>query len=67
VEYGLLARGEDHRLAGEAVAVRGLLSGKWNLDSDASDGGSGTSGFDGAGQPSSTPSPAGSAEPKKDR
>lgn len=67
VEYGLLARGEDHRLAGEAVAVRRLLSGKWNLDSDASDGGSGTSGSDGAGQPSSTPSPAGSAEPKKDR
>ena len=25
VEYGLLARGEDHRLAGEAAAIRGLL------------------------------------------
>lgn len=64
VEYGLLARGEDHRLAGEAAAIRGILSRKWNLQPDASDG---TAGSDGAGQPSSTPSPAGSAEPKKDR
>ena len=29
VEYGLLARGEDHRLAGEAAAIRKLLSGEW--------------------------------------
>ncbi len=29
VEYGLLARGEDHRLAAEAAAVRGLLSHRW--------------------------------------
>ena len=31
VEYGLLARGEDHRLAGEAAAIRKLLStnGTW--------------------------------------
>ena len=36
VEYGLLARGEDHRLAGEAAAVRRLLAGAWDLD----DGGS---------------------------
>lgn len=36
VEYGLLARGEDHRLAGEAAAVRKLLAGAWDLD----DGGS---------------------------
>ncbi len=36
VEYGLLARGEDHRLAGEAVAIRRLLAGAWDLD----DGGS---------------------------
>jgi cytochrome c biogenesis protein len=33
VEYGLLARGEDHRLAGEAVAIRGLLADAWGLDS----------------------------------
>ncbi|MCE3294112.1 MAG: cytochrome biosis protein ResB, partial [Arthrobacter sp.] len=67
VEYGLLARGEDHRLAGEAVAVRGLLSRKWNLESDGDSGTPGSSGSDEAGQPSSNPSPAGSAEPKKDR
>lgn len=67
VEYGLLARGEDHRLAGEAVAVRGLLSRKWNLESDGGSGTPGSSGPDEAGQPSSNPSPAGSAEPKKDR
>jgi cytochrome c biogenesis protein len=35
VEYGLLARGEDHRLAGEADAVRKLLSAEWQLASDA--------------------------------
>lgn len=36
VEYGLLARGEDHRLAAEAVAVRKLLSEEWQLaDSDS--------------------------------
>jgi cytochrome c biogenesis protein len=34
VEYGLLARGEDHRLAAEAEAVRKLLSGEWQLDAD---------------------------------
>ncbi|WP_104044975.1 cytochrome c biogenesis protein ResB [Arthrobacter sp. ZGTC412] len=32
VEYGLLARGEDHRLAAEAAAVRKLLSEEWKLD-----------------------------------
>jgi cytochrome c biogenesis protein len=55
VEYGLLARGEDHRLAGEATAIRGLLSSKWDLDADDPE------------KPSSISSPAGSAEPKKDR
>lgn len=29
VEYGLLARGEDQRLAGEAAAVRSLLEKQW--------------------------------------
>lgn len=33
VEYGLLARGEDHRLAAEAETIRGLLCEEWNLDS----------------------------------
>jgi cytochrome c biogenesis protein len=55
VEYGLLARGEDHRLAGEAAAIRGLLSGAWDLDADGPE------------KPSSISSPAGSTEPKKDR
>lgn len=34
VEYGLLARGEDHRLAGEAAALRKLLTEEWQLDPD---------------------------------
>ena len=38
VEYGLLARGEDHRLAGEAAAIRTLLSGEWLVDQDAAPG-----------------------------
>ncbi len=32
VEYGLLARGEDHRLAAEAAAIRKLLADEWQLD-----------------------------------
>ena len=38
VEYGLLARGEDHRLAGEAAAIRKLLSDEWLLGEDATTG-----------------------------
>ncbi|WP_455835333.1 cytochrome c biogenesis protein ResB [Pseudarthrobacter siccitolerans] len=38
VEYGLLARGEDHRLAGEADAVRKLLSAEWQLAENADSG-----------------------------
>ena len=37
VEYGLLARGEDHRLAGESAAIRELLQREWQLAPDASD------------------------------
>ena len=55
VEYGLLARGEDHRLAGEAATLRGLLAHKWNLDADNTD------------TAPSNSSPAGSPEPKKDQ
>lgn len=33
VEYGLLARGEDHRLAGEGAAVEKLLRDRWLADS----------------------------------
>ena len=36
VEYGLLARGEDHRLAGEAAAIRALLAAAWPLDDSGS-------------------------------
>lgn len=36
VEYGLLARGEDHRLAGEAAAIREILTRQWQLASDTS-------------------------------
>lgn len=35
VEYGLLARGEDHRLAAEAAAIRKLLTDEWQLPADA--------------------------------
>ncbi|MFJ5958235.1 cytochrome c biogenesis protein ResB [Paenarthrobacter sp. NPDC092416] len=35
VEYGLLARGEDHRLSAEATAVRALLVGQWQLQEDS--------------------------------
>lgn len=34
VEYGLLARGEDHRLARESAALRKLLSAEWQLSGD---------------------------------
>ncbi|MEV7606335.1 cytochrome c biogenesis protein ResB [Paenarthrobacter sp. NPDC089322] len=36
VEYGLLARGEDHRLAGEAAALRGLFAKEWQLPAETS-------------------------------
>ena len=34
VEYGLLARGEDHRLAGEAKTIRKLLEKAWLVPGD---------------------------------
>ncbi|KHL02156.1 cytochrome c biogenesis protein ResB [Sinomonas humi] len=36
VEYGLLARGEDHGLAGEGKAVRAALAKAWNVADPAS-------------------------------
>lgn len=36
VEYALLARGEDHRLAAEAKAIRELLVEEWGLDPEES-------------------------------
>ncbi|MDF9277145.1 cytochrome c biogenesis protein ResB [Arthrobacter sp. EH-1B-1] len=37
VEYGLLARGEDHRLAGEGAAIEKLLRQRWLADSTEDD------------------------------
>lgn len=54
VEYGLLARGEDHRLAGEAAALRRLLGTEWRLDADAA-------------EPSTPATPAGPTGPEKDQ
>ncbi len=39
VEYGLLARGEDHRLAGEAAAIRRLLADRWDLAAEPAEAG----------------------------
>ena len=72
VEYGLLARGEDHRLAAEAAAIRKLLSDEWQLTSD-DDGGESSSGIqqtpsrqdDNGAVPLTTP--AGPTGPKKDQ
>jgi cytochrome c biogenesis protein len=55
VEYGLLARGEDHRLAAEAAALRKLLSEEWQLADDR------------AAQSSPTPTPASPQGPEKDQ
>jgi cytochrome c biogenesis protein len=55
VEYGLLARGEDHRLAAEAAALRKLLSEEWQLADDQ------------AAKSSPTPTPAGPQGPEKDQ
>jgi len=78
VEYGLLARGEDHRLAAEAAAIRKLLSEEWQLPESAS----GSATDEDAGGPAGTqqtPSrqdhngadsvtaPAGPIGPKKDQ
>ncbi|ACL41050.1 ResB family protein [Pseudarthrobacter chlorophenolicus A6] len=75
VEYGLLARGEDHRLAGEAAAIRTLLTQEWGLaadpqqdsqrpeDSTQSQQTPSSLGDNGAG----TPTPASPAGPEKDQ
>lgn len=74
VEYGLLARGEDHRLAAEAAAIRKLLSEEWRLPGsgadESSDSSAGTqqtpSRHDDNGADSLT-STVGPAGPKKDQ
>jgi cytochrome c biogenesis protein len=55
VEYGLLARGEDHRLAAEAATLRKLFSTEWRLPGDA------------AAETSSVTTPAGPSGPEKDQ
>ena len=56
VEYGLLARGEDHRLTAEASAIRTMLSREWQLPEDSA-----------AAEPSSPSTPAGPTGPEKDQ
>lgn len=65
VEYGLLARGEDHRLSAEAAAIRKLLSDEWQLDA-AADTQQTPSRRDDNGADSLT-TPAGPTGPKKDQ
>ncbi|WP_142057218.1 cytochrome c biogenesis protein ResB [Pseudarthrobacter sp. B4EP4b] len=73
VEYGLLARGEDHRLAGEADAVRKLLSAEWQLAADAEPASSqqtpssSTDNGAGAATTSLPRTPAGPSGPEKDQ
>ena len=55
VEYGLLARGEDHRLAAEAATLRKLFSTEWRLPGEA------------AAETSSVTTPAGPSGPEKDQ
>jgi cytochrome c biogenesis protein len=74
VEYGLLARGEDHRLAAEAATIRKLLSDEWQVPEEQV-----PEKTDGARAVQQTPSrqddngadsvttPAGPAGPKKDQ
>jgi cytochrome c biogenesis protein len=71
VEYGLLARGEDHRLAGEAAALRRLLFAEWQLPDDPGPDGnadtqqtSSRAGHNGAG---AAPTPEAPAGPEKDQ
>lgn len=65
VEYGLLARGEDHRLAGEAQAIRKLLADEWDLDDSGST--QLTPSRQGDNGADSVTTPTGSAGPTKDQ
>jgi cytochrome c biogenesis protein len=65
VEYGLLARGEDHRLAAEAQSIRKLLSEEWQLEvSEPTQQIPSRQGDNGA---DSVTTPTGSAGPTKDQ
>ena len=75
VEYGLLARGEDHRLAGEAAALRKLLTEEWQLDpgqgpprtSQETPGSPGDNSTGAAATTGSVTTPAGPIGPEKDQ
>jgi cytochrome c biogenesis protein len=72
VEYGLLARGEDHRLAAEAAAIRKLLSDEWQLtaeddDAERSAGTQQTPSRQDDNGADSVSTPAGPTGPKKDQ
>ena len=75
VEYGLLARGEDHRLAGEAAALRKLLTEEWQLDpgqgpprtSQETPGSPGDNSTGTAATTGSVTTPAGPTGPEKDQ
>jgi cytochrome c biogenesis protein len=72
VEYGLLARGEDHRLAAEAQTIRKLLTDEWQLpaddDADTEAGSTQqTPSRKGHNGPDSVTTPTGSAGPAKDQ
>ncbi|MEE2567865.1 cytochrome c biogenesis protein ResB [Pseudarthrobacter sp. J64] len=64
VEYGLLARGEDHRLAAESAAIGALLADEWQVDLPATQQNPSSTGDN---DPDSVSTPAGSAKPTKDQ
>ncbi|MFD5276274.1 cytochrome c biogenesis protein ResB [Pseudarthrobacter sp. NPDC058362] len=66
VEYGLLARGEDHRLAGEAAAIRRLLTTEWQLDNDSDAPQSQQTPSSPSANDAGSPTPASPAGPEKD-
>jgi cytochrome c biogenesis protein len=74
VEYGLLARGEDHRLAAEAATIRKLLSDEWQVPEeqvpekpDAARAAQQTPSRQDDNGADSVTTPAGPAGPKKDQ
>jgi cytochrome c biogenesis protein len=71
VEYGLLARGEDHRLAAEAQTVRTLLAGEWQLPAEPGSGESQQTPSripdNGAGAATTSRTTAGPSGPEKDQ
>lgn len=69
VEYGLLARGEDHRLAAEAKAIGALLANEWQVDpaTEQSSSSSGDNSPDSVSTPAGSTTATGSTKPTKDQ